>query len=216
MLPSDVHPAVFGEGLLDVLRRHGFGVVLGKPQLEAAIFYALKEASSEFRNADAFTRAELLQIPDSSYCSLNRRAPMWLTTPDSRAVQEKLLAECIEKLIQDHALNPSSKTIRLLFDDDVKLRNCQAVLERLNQSGRGIKLDLSISSRHLVLRSHDLDRLIQLISQVGGSEAALAPLQQAKNAAARKKAIADLWSSALGLISQLCVRVAGAMLTSNG
>jgi len=92
MLPSDVHPAVFGERLLDVLRRHGFGV-LGKPQLEAAIFYALKEASSQFRNADAFTRAELLPIPDSSYRSLNRRAAMWLSTPDSRAGQEKILAE---------------------------------------------------------------------------------------------------------------------------
>jgi len=215
MLPSDVHPAVFGERLLDVLRRHGFGV-LGKPQLEAAIFYALKEASSEFRNADAFTRAEILQIPDSSYRSLNRWASMWLTTPDSRAGQEKLLAECLEKLIQDYALNPCSKTIRLLFDDDVQLRNCQAVLERIDRSGRGIKPDLSISGRHLVLRPHDLDRLIQLISQVGGSEAALAPLQQAKNAAARKKTITDLWSSAPELISQLCVRVAGAMLTSNG
>jgi len=215
MLPNNIDPAVFGKRLLDVLRPHGL-CVLGKPQLEAAIFCALKEASSGFRNADAFTRAELLQIPDSSYRSLNRRASMWLTAPDSRACQEKLLVECLEKLIHDYALNPSSKTIRLLFDDDVKLRNCQAVLERIDRSGRGIKPDLSISGRHLFLRSHDLDRLIQLVSQVGGSEAALAPLQQAKNAAARKKTIADLWSSAPGLISQLCVRVAGAMLTSNG
>jgi hypothetical protein len=213
MLPSDVHPAVFGERLLDVLRRHGFGV-LGKPQVEAAIFYALKEAGSEFRNADAFTRAELLQIPVSFYRSLSRRVSMWLTTPDSRAGQEKLLAECLEKLILDYALNPSSKTIRLL-SDDVKLCNCQAVLERINRSGRGIKPDLSITGRHLVLRSHYLGQLIQLISQVGGSEAAFAPLQQANNAAARKKTNADLWSSAPGLISQLCVRVAGAMLTSN-
>jgi len=189
-----------------VLRRHGFGV-LGKPQLEAAIFCALKEASLEFRNADAFTRAEFLQIPDSSYRFLNWRASMWLTTPDSRAGQEKLLAECLEKLIQDYALNPSSKPIRLLFDDDVKLRNCQAVLERIDRSGRGIKPDLSISGRHLVLRSHDLDRLIQLISQVGGSDAALAPLQQAKNAAARKKTVTDLWSSCSRIdFSALCSR----------
>jgi len=215
MLPSDIQTEVFGEKLISVLRRYGFGV-LGKLQLEAAIFHALQESSAEFRGADAFTRAEILQIPDSSYRSLNRRAAMWLSTPDSLAGQEKLLAECLERLIQDYALNPSSKTIRLLFDDDVKLRNCQAVLERIDRSGRGIKPDLSISGRHLVLRSHDLDRLIQLISQVGGSEAALAPLQQAKNAAARKKTIADLWSSAPELISQLCVRVAGAMLTING
>ena len=215
MLPNDIHPEIFGQRLLDVLRRHGFGV-LGKPQLEAAIFYALKEASSEFRGADAFTRAELPQTPDSSYRSLNRRASMWLSTPDSRTSQEKILAECLEKLIQDYALHPSSKTIRLLFDNDVKLRNCQAVLERIDRLGRDIKLDLSISGRHLVLKSHDLDRLIQLISQVGGNEAALATLQQAKNAAARKKTLADLWSSTPRLISQLCVRVAGAMLTSNG
>jgi hypothetical protein len=214
MLPGDIDPAVFGERLRDVLRRPGFGV-LGKPQLEAAIFHALKEASAEFRGADAFTRAELLQIPDSSYRSLNRRAAMWLSTPDSRACQEKVLAECLEKLIQDYALNPSSTTIRLLFDDEVKLRNCQAVLERIDRSGHGIKPDLSISGRYLVLKSHDLDRLIQLIGQVGGSEVALAPLQQAKNAAARKKTLADLWSSAPRLISQLCVRIAGAMLTSN-
>jgi hypothetical protein len=215
VLPNDIDPALFGEKLLDVLRRHDFGV-LGKPQLESAIFYALKEASSKFRSADAFTRAELLQIPDSSYRSLNRRASMWLSTPDSRASHEEILAECLEKLIQDYALNPSSKTMRLLFDDDVKLRNCQAVLERIDRSGRGIKPDLSISGRHLLLRSHDLDRLIQLIGQVGGGEAEFAPLLQAKNAAAMKKSIADLWSSAPELISQLCVRVAGAMLTSNG
>ena len=214
MLPSDIQPDVFGEKLISMLRRYGFGV-LGKPQLEAAILHALKESSAEFRAADAFTRAEILQIPDSSYRSLNRRAAMWLNTPDSRAGQEKLLAECLEKLIQDYALNPSSKTIRLLFDDDVKLRNCLAALERIDRSGRGVKPDLSISGRHLVLKSHDLDRLILLISQVGGSEAALAPLQQAKNSAARRKAIADLWSSAPGLISQVCVRVAGAMLTCN-
>ena len=214
MLPNDIHSTVFGERLLDVFRRHGFGV-LGKPQLEAAIFYALKEASPEFRSADAFARAELLQITDLTYRSLNRRASMWLSTPDSRAGQEKMLAECLEKLIHDYALNPSSKSIRLLFDDDVKLRNCQAALERIDRSGRGIKPDLSISGRHLVLKSHDLDRLLQLISQVGGSEASLVPLQQAKNAAARKKTIVDLWSSAPGLISQLCVRVAAAMLTSS-
>ena len=46
MLPNDIDPVVFGTRLLDVLRRHGFGI-LGKPQLEAAIFYALKEASAE-------------------------------------------------------------------------------------------------------------------------------------------------------------------------
>lgn len=116
-----------------------------------------------FNAADAFTRAEFLQIPDSSYRSLNRRAAMWLSTPDSRTGQEQLLAVCLEKLIQDYALNPSSKTIRLLFDDDVKLRNCQAILERVDRSGCGIKPDLSISGRHLVLKTHDLDRLIQLI-----------------------------------------------------
>jgi hypothetical protein len=122
----------------------------------------------------------------------------------------------VENLFQDYALNPSSKTIRLLFDDDVMLRNCQAVLERIDRSGRGIKPDLSISGRHLILKSHDLDRLIQLISQVGGSEAALAPLRHAKNAVARRKLLADLWSSSPRLISRLCVGVAGAMLTSNG
>ena len=215
MLPLDIHPTVFGSKLLDVLRRHGFGV-LGKPQLEAAIFHALMEASAEFRSADAFVRAELLQIPDFSYRALNRRATMWLSTPDSRAGEEKLLAECLEKLIQDYALNPRSTTIRLLFDDDVRLRNCQAVLERIDRSGRGIKPDLSVSGRHLVLKPHDLDRLIQLISQVGSNETVLAPLQHAKNAAARKKTIADIWSSAPILISQLCVRVACAMLTGNG
>lgn len=214
MLPSDIHPEVFGKKLLEVLRRYGFGL-LGKPQLEAAIFHALKEASAEFRGADAFARAEILQIPDSSYRALNRRATMWLNTPDSRASQEHLLAECLERLIQDYALNPGSKTIRLLFDDDLRLRNCLAVLERVDRSGHGVKPDLSISGRHLVLKSHDLDRLIQLISQVGDSEAALAPLLQAKNAAARKKTIVDLWSSAPGLVSQLCARVAGAMLIGN-
>lgn len=56
MLPLDIHPTVFGSELLDVFRRHGFGV-LGKPQPEAAIFHALMEASAEFRSADAFTRA---------------------------------------------------------------------------------------------------------------------------------------------------------------
>ena len=59
-------------------------------------------------------------------------------------------------------------------------------------------------------------KMIQFISQVGVGEAALAPLQKATNAAARKKSIADLWSSAPGLISQLCVRVASAMLINNG
>lgn len=163
MLPSDIHPEVFGKKLLEVLRRYGF-CLLGKPQLEAAIFHALKEASAEFRGADAFARAEILQIPDSSYRALNRRATMWLNTPDSRASQEQLLAECLERLIQDYALNAGSKTIRLLFDDDLRLRNCLAVLERVDRSGHGVKPDLSISGRHLVLKSHDLDRLIQLIS----------------------------------------------------
>lgn len=214
MLPSDIQSEVFGEKLISMLRRYGFGV-LGKPKLEAAIFHGLKESNAEFRGADAFTRAEILQIQDSSHRSLNRRAAMWLSTPDSRLGQEQLPAECLEKLIQDYALNPGSKTIRLLFDDDVKLRNCLATLERIDRSGRGVKPDLSISGRHLVLKSHDLDRLILLISQVGGSEAVLAPLQQAKNSAARQKAVADLWSPAPGLISQLCVRVAGAMLTCN-
>lgn len=197
-----------------MIRRYGFGV-LGRPQLEAAIFHALKESSAEFRGADAFTRAEILQIPDSSYRALNRRAAMWLSTPDSRLGQKQLLAECLEKLIQDYSLNPGSKTIRLLFDDDVKLRNCLATLDRVHRSGRGVKPDLSISGRHLVLKSHGLDRLILLISQVGGGEAVLAPLQQAKNSAARKKTRADLWSSAPGLISQLCLRIACAMLTCN-
>jgi hypothetical protein len=215
MLPGDIDPVFFGEKLLDVLRRNGFGV-LGMPQLEAAIFHALKEASAGFRGADAFMRAELFQIPDSSYRSLNWRAAMWLNTPDSRACQDKVLAECLEKLIQDYALNLSSKAILLLFDDEVKLRNCQAVLEPINRSGYGIKPDLSITGRHLVFKSHDLDRLIQLISQVGGSQVALVPLLQAKNAAARKKTLADLCSSAPRLISQLCVRVAAAMLTRNG
>jgi len=127
MLLLDIRPTVFGSELLDVFRRHGFGVH-GKPQLEAAIFYALKEASAEFRDADAFTRAELLQIPDSSYRTLNRRAAMWLSTQDSRVGQEKILAECLEKLIQDYALNPRSSTMRLLFEDDGRLRNCQAFL----------------------------------------------------------------------------------------
>ncbi len=91
MLPSDISSAIFGERLLDVLRRHGFGV-LGKSQLEAAIFYVLKEASLEFRSADPFACAELFQMPDSFYRTLNRRASMWVSTPDSRAGQEKILA----------------------------------------------------------------------------------------------------------------------------
>jgi hypothetical protein len=105
MLPSDNQPEVFGEKLIGLLRRYGFGI-LGKPQLETEIFCALKESSAEFRHADAFTRAEILQIPDSSYRSLNRRTAMWLSTPHSRVGQDQLLAECLQKLIQDFALNP--------------------------------------------------------------------------------------------------------------
>jgi hypothetical protein len=45
-----------------------------------------------------------------------------------------------------------------LFDDDVKLHNCLAALERIYRSGRGVKPDLYISGRHMVLKSHDLDR----------------------------------------------------------
>lgn len=82
--------------------------------------------------------------------------------------------------------------------------------------GCGIKPDLLISGRHLVVKSHDLDRFMQMISQVDDSEDALASLRQANNVAARKKTIADLWSSAPELISQLCVGVVGAMLTING
>jgi hypothetical protein len=211
MLPPDAHASIFGESLLVILRRYGFGV-LGKPQLEAVIFHALKEASSEFRKADACRRAELLQIPDSTYRALNRRAAMWLSTPDSRDGQEKVLTECLEMLFQDYALNPGSKTIRLLFDDDLKLRNCQAVLERIDRSGRGIKPDLSISGRHLVLKSHDLDRLIQLIGQVGANEQALAPLVNAKTAVDRKKRLSDLLSSVPELIFSLCTQVSLEML----
>lgn len=214
MLPGDLQSTIFRDKLLEILRRHGFGV-LGKPQLEAAIFHALMEASAEFRGADAFARAEFLQIPDSSYRALNRRAGMWLSTPDSREGLDKVLAKCLERFVQDYSLNPASKTILLLFDDDVELRNCQAVLERIDRSGRGVKPDLSISGRHLVPKSHDLDRLIQLISQVGGNDASLAPLKQSKNAADRKRILVDLWTSAPGLISRLCVRAATAMLNSH-
>jgi len=127
MLLLDIRPTVFGSELLDVFRRHGFGVH-GKPQLEAATFHALMEASAEFRSADAYARAELLRITDSSYYAFNWRATMSLSTPDSRAGEEPLLADWLEKLIQDYALNPRSSTMRLLFEDDGRLRNCQAFL----------------------------------------------------------------------------------------
>jgi hypothetical protein len=44
--------------------------------------------------------------------------------------------------------------------------------------------------------------MIQLIGQVGSNETAMVPLQHTKNAAATKKTIADIWSSAPGLISR--------------
>lgn len=81
MLPADGQSSVFGERLLEFLRRYGYGV-LGKPQPEAVIFCALKEASPEFRSSDAFRRAELLQMPDTTHLALNRRAAVWLSTPD--------------------------------------------------------------------------------------------------------------------------------------
>ena len=69
----------------------------------------------------------------------------------------------------------------------MKLLNCLPPLERIDKSGPGVKPDLSSSARYLVLKSHDLDRLILFISQAGGSEASLTTLQQAKNAAARAR-----------------------------
>lgn len=53
---------------------------------------------------------------------------MWLSTPNSREGQDKILAKYFEKLIQDYALNPASKTTIMFFGDDVVLRNCQPVL----------------------------------------------------------------------------------------
>lgn len=47
VLPADIRPEIFGEKLIEVLRRYGFGV-LGKLQLEAAILHALMEASADF------------------------------------------------------------------------------------------------------------------------------------------------------------------------
>jgi hypothetical protein len=83
ILSPDVHSSVFGERLLESLRRYGFGA-LDKPQLQALIFYAFQEASPEFRSADPYRRAELLHIPDATYRTLIRRSAMWLSTPDSR------------------------------------------------------------------------------------------------------------------------------------
>ena len=63
---------------------------------------------------------------------------------------------------------------------EIRSSNCLASFQRIDRSGRCVKPDLSISGMHLVLKSHKLGRLILLISRMGGSEAALDSLQQAK------------------------------------
>ena len=70
---------------------------------------------------------------------------------------------------------------------------------------------------YLVLKSHILGRLIQLICQVGGgSEVPLAPLKNSKNATDRMTIFVDLWTSVPGLISRFCARAAGVMITRQG
>jgi hypothetical protein len=59
--PSDIHPVVFGYQILDMLRRHCFGI-FGKPQLDAPFYHAFKGVSSDVRGGVVFARAELLRI----------------------------------------------------------------------------------------------------------------------------------------------------------
>lgn len=193
-LPSDLCAATFGREFLAILDEYGFGV-LGRAEIEALIFHALKLSSESLADADSFQRAEILRITDQKCASVSRRAAMWLSADDAHR-DNQALVNCIGRALQAYSKAPDEKELRIVLDDELERRNIVKELERVNLKDGAIPIAVKVSGRHLILRGTDVDQMIERAERIGELPPAIKTQIAGKKGLDRRRALLKTLSTA--------------------